>query len=311
MTRSNLRHVDEFVQAVLASDEFMDALRPALEAVLGTLMEAEVSELTGAGYRERSSERQTHRNGYRPRSLNTGLGTVSLEIPKLRQGSYMSSFLKAHQRSDDALVLAMAACYQQGVSTRKAEAVARALGVESLSKSTVSRMAATLDAQVKAFREWPLPACSYVFLDARYGHVREDHAVRKMAVMVALGVREDGAREVLGFSVARVENVAWWGDFLMELSRRGLRGVRLVVSDAHEGLRKAIRQHLPSALWQRCKVHFLRNLGSRIPRKKRAALLSLAKTIFEQETLEDALHQRKEVAKLYRNAGQRGAADFL
>lgn len=311
MTRSNLRHVDEFVQAVLASDEFRDALRPALEAVLATLMEAEVSELTGAGYRERSSERATHRNGYRPRQLDTGLGTLHLEIPKVRQGTYMPSFLKAHQRSDDALVLAMAACYQQGVSTRKAEAVARALGVESLSKSTVSRMTETLDAQVKAFRERMLPACPYVFLDARYEHVREDHAVRKMAVMVALGVREDGAREVLGFYVARVENAAWWGDFLMELSRRGLRDVRLVVSDAHEGLRQAIQHHLPTAQWQRCKVHFLRNLGARIPRKKRAALLSLAKTIFEQETLEDALHQRKEVAKLYRNAGQRDAADFL
>lgn len=234
-----------------------------------------------------------------------------MAIPKLRRGTYFPSFLRSQQRSDDALCLALVECYQQGISTRRAESVAAALGVESLSKSSVSRMVERLDPLVKEFRERRLPACPYVFVDARYEHVREDNAVRKVAVLIALGVREDGGREVLGFSTARVENEAWWSDFLHDLVRRGLSGVQLVVSDAHEGLRRAIAHVLPAARWQRCKVHFLRNLGGRVPRKKRPALLSLAKTIFQQDCLDDALEQRRKVAAVFRDAGQDKAADFL
>jgi transposase-like protein len=274
-------------------------------------MEAEVSEVAGAQYGERSESRLTRRNGYRTRSFQTGLGSSVLEIPRLRQGSYLPSFLRSHQRSDDALVMAVAQCYQQGVSTRNVEAIAQALGVESLKRSTVSRMAQRLDPQVEAFRTRALPECPYVFVDARYEFVREDHRVRKMAVMVAVGVRFDGVREVLGYGVARVENEAFWMDFLSDLRRRGLTGVRLVVSDAHEGLKAAIRKAFPSARWQRCKVHFLRNLAGRIPRKKRPAMVSLAKTIFEQDSPDEARLHRQLVVDIYVKAGLHEAADFL
>jgi putative transposase len=311
MTDTTLRHVQALLEEIRNDEMPKHILRRALEAVLSAMMEDEVTDETGAGYQERSELRVVRRNGYRDRTLHTALGTSVLQIPKLRQGSYMPSFLKAHQRSDDALVMAVAECYQQGVSTRNVESIAQALGVESLKKSTVSRMAEALDPQVEAFRRRTLPACPYVYVDARYEHVREDHRVQKMAVMIAIGVREDGVREVLGYRVARVENEAFWSDFLLDLSKRGLSGVRLVVSDAHEGLKKAIGNAFPSAIWQRCKVHFLRNLSGRIPRKKRPALVSLAKTIFEMDTAEEARKQRELVADFYRQAGMHEGADFL
>ena len=312
MAHDNIRHLEALVEHVMNSGEVRDLLRQALSAALAGLMEAEVSELTGAGYRQRTGERRAQRNGYRSRRYDTGLGTLELQIPKVRQGrSYMPSFLKARQRSDDALMLALASCYHQGVSTRKAEAVAQALGVENVSRTQVSEMVKALDPQVEAFQDRDLPDCPYVWVDARYEHVREDHRVQKMAVMVAVGVRPDGHREVLGFAIQRVENEAFWSDFLSDLVARGLGGVKLVVSDAHQGLKKAIARRLPGAKWQRCKVHFLRNLGSRIPKRHRAALLTLAKTIFEQESQDAAREQRKEVARAYRKAGQHNAAQFL
>jgi putative transposase len=306
-----LRHVEGLVKDILEAGEAPSVLRRALEAALAAIMEAEVSELAGAQHGERSATRQAHRNGYRERRFDTGLGTSSLEIPRLREGSYMPSFLKSRQRSDDALMLALVQCYQQGVSTRNAEAIAQVLGIETISKSAVSRLPEALDPQVEEFRKRRLPACPYVFVDARYENVREHHRVQKMAVLVALGVSEDGAREVLGFGVAPVENEAYWEDFLLDLRKRGLSGVQLVISDGHEGLKRAIERALPSARWQRCKVHFLRNLGSRVPQKRRPALLALTKTIFEQETLEDALAQRQQVADAFRRTGQADAASFL
>jgi len=311
MADTRLRQIEAFVEEIQREGMPLDVLRRGLEAALAAVMEAEVTELAGAGYGERSEARLTRRNGYRQRTFQTGLGTSVLEIPRLRQGSYLPSFLRAHQRSDDALVMAVAQCYHQGVSTRNVEAVAQALGIESLSKSTVSRMAERLDPQVKAFRERQLGECPYVFLDARYEHVRENHRVQKMAVMIAVGVRWDGIREVLGYAVARVENEAFWEDFLKELKGRGLHGVELVVSDGHEGLKAAIQKVFPGSLWQRCKVHFLRNLSGRIPRKKRAAMVSLAKTIFEQDSLEEARQHRELVVSIYRKARLHEAADFL
>ena len=311
MAKSTVRHVEGLLEEIREEGLSSGLLRRALEAALSAIMEFEVSEQTGAEYGERSEGRLVRRNGYRSRSFQTGLGTSVLEIPKLRQGSYLPSFLKAHQRSDEALVLAVAECYQQGVSTRNVEAIAQALGVESLSRSTVSRMVEVLDPQIEAFRNRSLGRYPYVFLDARYEFVREDHRVRKMAVLVAIGVREDGVREVLGYAVARVENEAYWGDFLQELRQRGLSGVRVVVSDAHEGLKAAIAKLLPAARWQRCKVHFLRNLSERIPPKKRPALVSLAKTIFEQETAQEAREQRQLVSEIYRRAGMESAAELL
>ncbi len=311
MAKKSVRQVEELVKQVVEEGAGTEVLRRALEAALAAIMEGEVSELAGAGYGERSEERLTHRNGYRNRRLDTPLGTTELHIPRLRQGSYQPSFLRSRQRSDESLLVALVECFQQGVSTRKAEEVARSLGVDGISKSTVSRMLDVLDPQVEAFRQRALRSCAYVYVDARYENVREDHAIRKMAVLVAVGVREDGTREVLGYWVAPTENEAYWGDFLQDLRRRGLEKVQLVISDAHEGLRKAIQRHLPGARWQRCKVHFLRNVGARLPLKKRPAMLALVKTIFAQDTLAEALHQRQEVVQLFRKAKQHEAADLL
>ena len=307
----SLRHVEALVNHIVDNPDFSGILRAGLQAFLAALMEGEVSELAGAAFGERSEDRLTKRNGYRDRRFDTGLGTLEVRVPKLRRGTYFPSFLKVHQRSDEALILAVAACYQQGVSTRNVEAVANALGVASLKRSTVSEMAKRLDPMVEAFCGRELPACPYVYVDARYEMVREDHRVRKVAVLVAVGVREDGQREVLGFAIERVENEAYWSDFFDDLVRRGLDGVKLVISDAHEGLRRAIAKKLPQAAWQRCKVHFLRNLGSRVQRTHRPAVLALAKTVFAQETYDNAVAQRNAVVEALRRARKHDAADFI
>jgi len=302
MASKSVRQVEELVKQVVEGGRLEDVLRRALEASLAAIMEGEVSELAGAGLGERSADRVTHRNGYRPRQFDTPLGTTELQIPKLRQGSYLPSFLRARQRSDESLLLALVECFQQGVSTRAAERVANALGVETISKSTVSRVLAALDPQVEAFRKRPLSRFPYVYLDARYENVRENHRIDKMAVLIGVGVREDGSREVLGYWVAPTENEAYWSDFLQDLRQRGLDGVKLVISDAHEGLKAAIRQKLPGAKWQRCKVHFLRNVAGRLPTKKRPALMALVKTIFAQDSLEEALRQRRHVVDGFHRA---------
>jgi putative transposase len=309
---NTLRHLDALVKDFIDNKpDFSSLLLELLQAALAGLMEAEVEQFTGAPHSVASSERLTRRNGYRQRRFDTGLGTLALQIPKLRQGTYFPSFLQARQRSDQALVAAVAQCYQQGASTRNVEAIAQALGVENLDKNTVSRMAETLQPMIDAFKQRPLPACPYVFLDARYEFVREDHEVQRMAVLIAMGVRQDGMKEVLGYAVARTEHQTHWADLLRELKRRGLTGVKLVISDAHEGLRAAIEQELSGAKWQRCKVHWFRNLSGHLPEKKRAALMTLTKTIFEQDSQEEALVQRRAVAQVFRQAGCEKAADFL
>ncbi|MCB9675844.1 MAG: IS256 family transposase [Alphaproteobacteria bacterium] len=307
----SLRHVEALVEAVMSGGLTEGLLRSGLESVLAAIMEAEVSEQLGAEHGERSDARSGYRNGYRERSFQTALGTSTLQIPKVREGHYAPSFLTAYRRSDDALLAAVAACYHQGVSTRKVESIMRELGVENLKKSQVSEIVRRLDPQVEAFRKRGLGEFPYVWLDARYENVREDNRVIKVAVLVAIGVRRDGMREVLGVAVERAENEAFWDDFIRSLLDRGLTGVKLAISDAHEGLRAAIAKRLPGACWQRCRVHFMRNLGERVSRRHRPAVLALAKTIFVQESHAEALEQRKAVVEALRKAKQNKAADFL
>jgi len=310
-SEKSLRHVSALVEEVLSGSDVKGLFRKALEAALAAVMEVEVSEQLGATHGERSEGRRGHRNGYRERTLQTGLGTSTIRVPKVRKGHYRPSFLTAYKRSDDALLAAVAACFHQGVSTRKVETVMRELGVQNMKKSQVSEVVKRLDPQVEAFRTRKLGECPYVFLDARYENVREDNEVHKVAVLVALGVRRDGMREVLGVSVARVENEAFWDDFLVSLVDRGLEGVKLAISDAHQGLRQAIAKRLVAAKWQRCRVHFMRNLATRVSRRHQPACLALAKTIFAQESHAAALAQRDMVAKALRQAKQHAAADFL
>src|SRR5829696_7264358 len=248
-----------------------DPLRQIVRWAVQELMEAEVAAQIGAERYERTEERSTQRNGYRPRTWDTRVGSLELQIPKLRQGSYLPGWLEPRRRAEQALVAVVAEAYVQGVSTRKVEALVQALGIAGISKSEVSRLAASLDEQVDAFRTRRLDASyPYVWVDARYEHVREDGRVVSMAVIVAYGVRADGVREVLGMDVGLSEDVVLWRGFFQSLVGRGLQGVQLVISDAHAGLKQAIREVFVGAAWQRCRVHFMRNLLARVPKTAQA-----------------------------------------
>jgi len=264
-------------------DPEADFLREGMRWLIHELMETEVSTQIGAERYARSDERTTHRNGYRTRPWDTRLGTVDLAIPKLRTGSYFPSWLDARRRGEQALVAVVAEAYVQGVSTRKVEALVQTLGIAGISKSEVSRLCASLDAQTEAFRTRRLDGeYPYIWLDARYEHVREDHRVQAMAVVVAYGVRADGVREVLGVDVGLSEDVVLWRAFLQGLVARGLRGVQLVISDAHVGLKQAIKEVFLGAAWQRCRVHFMRNILARVPKQAQAMVAATVRTIFEQ-----------------------------
>ena len=247
------------------------------------LMEAEVTAQVGAERYERSPERTTQRNGARTRAWDTRVGTIELAIPKLRAGSYFPTWLEPRTRAEQALVAVVAEAYVNGVSTRKVEALVQALGIAALSKSEVSRLCGSLDDQVQAFRTRRLDAAyPYLWLDARYEKVREDHRVLSMAVIVAYGVRADGVREVLGLDIGLSEDVVVWREFLQGLVARGLRGVQLVVSDAHGGLTRAIREVFVGASWQRCRVHLMRDVLAHVPKAAQAMVAATVRTIFDQ-----------------------------
>ena len=264
-------------------DSMADFLQEGVRWLVQELMEAEVSAQIGAGRYERTDERTTQRNGYRTRPWDTRVGTLELAIPKLRQGSYFPSWLEARRRGEQAVVAVVAEAYVQGVSTRKVEALVQSLGIAGISKSEVSRMATSLDAQVNAFRTRRLDAeYPYVWVDARYEYIREDHRVQSMAVVIAYGVRADGVREVLGLDIGLSEDVILWREFLQGLVARGVRGVKLVISDAHPGLKQAVKEVFLGAAWQRCRVHFMRNLLARVPKAAQAMVAATVRTIFDQ-----------------------------
>jgi transposase-like protein len=281
-----------------AEVEGADFLRESLRWLLRELMEAEVSAQIGAERYERSDERATQRNGYRHRAWDTRLGTLDVAIPKLRSGSYFPSWLEARRRSEQALVAVVAEAYVQGVSTRKVEALVQTLGISGLSKSEVSRMCTALDAQAAAFRTRRLDAVyPYLWVDARYEKVREDGRVQSMAVLVAYGVRADGVREVLGVDVGNSEDVVFWRAFLQSLVARGVRSVQLVISDAHAGLKQAIAEVFVGAAWQRCRVHFMRNILARVGKTAQAMVAATVRTIFEQATRTAAEAQLRTVCQ--------------
>ena len=280
--------------ALLASalaDGGKNGLLELLSATLHLLMDAEVDARCGAGYGERSADRVNSRNGSRDRLLETRLGSVDLAIPKLRKDSYFPSFLTPRRRWEQAFVNVVATAYVEGVSTRAMDNLVQAMGIEGISRSEVSRMAKSLDEQVKVFRERPLgeKAYPYVWLDAMYVKVRIAKRVRSRAVFVAIGVNEDGEREVLAVDVARKEMEGSWRDFLRELvDKRGLRGVRCVMSDAHEGLRKAIRAVFNDVTWQRCYVHFMRNVLDKVSKAAQPLVKGALRNIFHQTGREAA-----------------------
>jgi putative transposase len=270
--------IAEVVREVLR-DEHADVIRESVRAVAQELMEAEISELIGAERGERTEDRATHRNGYRPRRWDTRAGEIELQIPKIRQGSYFPSFLQPRKRSEQALVSVVQQAYVCGVSTRRVDQLVESLGLR-ISKSEVSRIAGLLDEQVQAFRQRPLEGrYPYVFVDAKIEKVRDGGRVARKCVVVAHSVHETGRREIIGLDVGEAETEAFWTEFLRSLVARGLVGVQLAISDAHPGLKAAIARVLGSP-WQRCTVHFLRDLRGHCRKDQHDALGALIRQLF-------------------------------
>ncbi|WP_206886218.1 IS256 family transposase [Alicyclobacillus mali (ex Roth et al. 2021)] len=280
----------------MQDEDHIDVLRELMQLIAQFMVDAEATEKVGAERYERTESRVTQRNGSRSRTWDTRLGTVELKIPKLRQGSFFPSLLEPRRRAEQALAAVIQEAYVKGVSTRKVDDLVRALGLEGISKSEVSRLCQQMDKTVQRFKERPLEhEYPYVWLHATFPKVREGGRVQSIALVIAIGVTDTGEREVLGFDVGTSEDGAFWTDFLRSLKVRGLRGVRLVVSDAHAGLRQAIAEVLTGATWQRCKVHALRNVLSQVPKKERAMVASILRTIFAQSSQEAAREQLRRV----------------
>jgi transposase-like protein len=289
--------LNEFVGKVLAEQDG-DVLREGIRVLAQALMESEVAGLIGAERHERTSERAGYRNGYRMRTWDTRVGTIELAIPKIRPGSYFPSLLEPRRRAERALLAVVQEAYVHGVSTRKVDDLLKALGLDGMSKSEVSRICAELDVEVEAFRSRPITGeHPYLWIDATYHKVRQDGRVQSMATVVAIGVTADGERQILGVDAGPSEDAAFWTAFLRSLVKRGLHGVRLVISDAHEGLKKALATVLGGASWQRCRVHFMRNLLATVPHGAREPVAALVRTIFAQPDHRSALAQLQKVAE--------------
>jgi putative transposase len=287
--------------AQLKLTDVPDRIRVATETLYQELIDAEATAFIGAAPFERSVDRTGLRNGSRPRTLSTTAGDLELKIPKLRQGSFFPALLERRRRVDQALFAVVMEAYLHGVSTRKVDDLVKALGAESgVSKSEVSRICAGLDAEVAQFRDRSLAALEYpyVFLDATYCKARVNHRIVSQAVVVAFGVAADGRREVLGFDVGDTENETFWTEFLRSLRSRGLDGVKLVISDAHTGLKKAIGTVFQGAAWQRCRVHFMRNVLAVVPKASGEMVASIIRTIFAQPDNEHVSKQFGEVTTM-------------
>jgi putative transposase len=287
--------------AELKLTDVPDRIRVATETLYQQLIDAEAAALIGAAPFERSAERTTHRNGSRARTLSTTAGDLELAIPKLRQGTFFPALLERRRRVDQALFAVVMEAYLHGVSTRKVDDLVKALGADTgISKSEVSRICAGLDEQIAQFRDRDLAAVDYpyVFLDATYCKARVNHRIVSQAVVVAVGVAADGRREVLGFDVGDTENEGFWTGFLRSLKTRGLGGVALVMSDAHSGLKKAISTVFQGSSWQRCRVHFMRNVLSAVPKGSQDMVASIIRTIFAQPDAEHVAAQFDEVARM-------------
>lgn len=271
-------------------------LRNLAETVLQILMEADVEGMIGAGRYERSGERSTWRNGYRDRTLDTRLGQLNLRIPKLRTGSYFPPFLEARKTTEKALVSVIQEAWIAGVSTRKVDDLVQAMGLSGISKSQVSKLCKEIDERVGAFLNRPLEgAWPYLWLDATYLKVREGGRIVSVAAIIAMAVNTDGRREIIGLHIGPSEAEPFWAGFLKDLVRRGLKGVKLVISDAHEGLKAAIRRVI-GATWQRCRVHFARNALAHVPRGQHDMVAAAIRQAFIQPDRKSAGETWRHVA---------------
>ena len=284
------------LRALVENTPDADLLREMIGFAAQRLMELEVEGLTGAAYGQKRPERLAQRNGYRERGWETRAGTVELRIPKLRKGSYFPGFLEPRRMAEKALTAVVQEAYVHGVSTRSVDDLVQAMGMSGISKSQVSRLCAEIDDKVKAFLARPIEGdWPYLWIDATYLKVRQNGRIVSVAVIVAVGVNSDGRREVLGMDIGPSEAETFWTAFLRKLARRGLRGVKLVVSDAHEGIKTAVSKVL-NATWQRCRVHFMRNALAHAGKSGRRVVSAFIGTAFAQDDAEAARLQWRCVA---------------
>lgn len=312
MATDRMALLDQVGKAAQAGD--VDFLRAAVKTMAEALMELEVAAKLGADPHERTPERLGYRNGHRRREWDTRAGSIELAIPRVRRGSYFPDWLlEPRRRAERALFAVVAEAYVLGVSTRKVDALVRALGIDGISKSEVSRMCTELDRGVRAFRERRLDEhrYPYLWLDAKVEKVREGGRIEPMALLVAIAVNEQGEREILGLEVGHGETGALWTGFLRSLVSRGLSGVRLVTSDAHVGLREAIRSTLLGATWQRCRVHLLRDVLAHVPKGAQGLIAAFGRTIFAQPDGPSAHRQLGDVAEHLRTRFPKAAETLL
>jgi transposase-like protein len=308
MAKDHRRTDAEPAQGILLDDPGF--LKGVVERVVQDLLEAEMTEHVGAAPYERSVARTGQRNGHKPRALRTRVGTLNLAVPQDREGTFSTRLFSRYQRNEKALCLALMEMYVEGVSTRKVKEVTEALCGTSFSKSLVSSLAGSLDAELEAWRSRPLEAKAYPYLlvDARYEKARVDGRVVSQGVLIVSAVREDGLREILGVEVADTESEATYQELFRSLKRRGLSGMELVVSDDHRGLKAAIERHFQGASWQRCQVHYARNLLGMVGHANRKELAADLRAIFAAPARKQALQIASSVAEKWREKGNEKVA---
>jgi len=313
MARINITLETELLHGLFSKDGKDDAFAKLLETILNQVLEAQSTEQIGAARYERSDGRTAHRNGFRERDMTTRIGTITLRVPRHRDGGeFSTTMFERYQRSEQALLLAMMEMVVNGVSTRKIELVTEELCGRSFSKSMVSDLCRRLDPVVDAFRNRPLDGSHpFLIVDAIYLKVRgEDGRPRNTSMLIAVGVADDGRREILGFKLADSESESSWGEFFSELKERGLKGVHFVTSDDHKGLVNAVRRHFQGATWQRCQTHFSRNVLARTPKRHQAGLGLRLKRMYDSLTLEDARRCLRETEEEYESLAP-GAVELL
>ena len=303
MAKDHRRLTEEVAQGILLDDPAF--LREIVERILQEFLEAEMTEHVGAALYERTTERKGHRNGHKPRTLRTRVGTLNLLVPQDREGTFSTRLFSRYQRNEKALVLALMEMYVEGISTRKIKDVTEKLCGTSFSKSLVSSLATRLDSELQAWRSRPLEAEAYpyLFVDARYEKVRVGHRIVSQGVLIVSAVRApEGFREILGVEVADTESEATYHELFRSLKERGLSGVELVISDDHEGLKAAIFRHFQGASWQRCQVHYARNLLGMVGYAKRKDLAAQLRAIFAATSRDTALRLASELADRWRES---------